>query len=121
MITYVKSLKFKFPLFIWSLILPGVPITICTLCLSSLTCSLKGCFPKTAAHLTFFILPILDISSLTCNASSLVGTRTNAVIFPSSTLTSLQIGTPKLAVFPLPVCDFTIISSPSKRLGIVLS
>ena len=109
------------PLSIWSNTLPGVPTTICTLCLSSLICSLKGCFPNIAAHLTFFILPILESSSLTWIANSLVGVKTRHCTFFSSIFIFSQTGIPKLAVLPLPVWDLTIISSPFNNFGIEAS
>ena len=59
-------------------------------------------------------------SSLTWIANSLVGVKTKTWGLLSSQITFSHNGIPNAAVFPLPVCDLTIMSLPFNTSGITL-
>ena len=89
-------------------------------CFNSSIWFLRGSFPKITLHFIILSLPIFSISSLTCNANSLVGTITNAFNLFSNFFILLHIGIANDALFPVPVFDLTNISFLSIKTGITL-
>ena len=102
----------------WSSVRPGVPITTCTLCRSSLRCCINGCLPKMAAQRIFLNRPIWLKVCCTCSANSRVGVSTRACGCRSVSVTCSQTGMAKAAVLPLPVGALTIRSCPASTAGI---
>ena len=82
--------------------LPGVATTI-EACLILSICLLYAVPPYTVAVLSPDNLPKRYNSSLTCIASSLVGTITSPSTLPSALMLCI-IGRPNAAVLPVPVC-----------------
>ena len=103
------------PRFITSSTRPGVPTTICAPRESRRSCSDIDCPPYTV-NTCNAPSPRREVnSSATCNASSRVGASTSACGIASDTSIDSNIGNPKAAVFPVPVCAWPITShvSPS--------
>ena len=101
--------KLNTPRSIWSLILPGVPTTMCAP-LSNVLRSARGSIPPTQEANCALVRTYSHSSSfLTCKANSLVGAiiiargifgRSNS-IFSASNVLAIEI--PKASVFPEPV------------------
>ncbi len=96
--------SFSVLLRIWSITLPGVPMTICAPLFSAFICGSMDAPPKMATtFMPGLNAAALFISSAACSASSRVGQRIStctALLFAFAISTA---GRPNAMVFPVPV------------------